>query len=213
MKIPKFRNTTRLVRWMNKNHHNERLTADREEVFFKTKKEEPYLVAHNLAQYCWRVGKVEERLENLLKAHSSAVIEYARMCWNRNLGEISKDLKDSLKGHSAALYNLAQLYDSRLEKELEDTFEHPNWAFQYAKDILRGRLPAHLESIFFKDARMASKYAFEVIRGFAPVRLPDDLHSFMIMQSFAHPDDHNIKIYMEASESDPNKMGNSSAVV
>lgn len=208
MKIPKFRNTTRLVRWMKKMGHIERLPRDREQVFFTTKKEDPNMVAHNLAQYCWVVGKIDENLESLLKANCSAVIEYARMCHHRGHGEISDDLKNSLKNNSGALYQLAEMYGKRLPKELEDCFDQPMWAFQYAKNVLCGRLPAHLENVFFKNTQYASRYAFEVIRGFAPVKLPDDLHSFMIMKSFENPDDDYIKEYMEASESDPNKIGN-----
>lgn len=208
MKIPKFRNTARLIRWMKKMGWSERLPPDREEVFFKTKKEEPHYVAANLANYCWIVGKVDERLEGLLKSHPTPVIEYARMCHHRGFGEISEDLKNSIKTYSSALYYLAELYGKRLPVELEDCFDDPRWAFQYSKEILRGRLPSHLESVFFKDTAYASRYAFEVIRGFAPVKLPDDLHSFMIMKSFENPDDDYIKEYMQASESDPNKIGN-----
>ena len=166
MKIPKFRNTTRLIRWMKRFGSPERLPADREEVFFKTKKEDPVLVAHNLCQYCWVVGKVDERLEGLLKAAPNCVVEYARMCFNRGFGEISDDLKNSLKPHSASLYHLADIYSKRLPKELEDCFDHPRWAFEYSKRVICGRLPSHLESVFFKDTQYASGYAFEVIRGF-----------------------------------------------
>ena len=208
MKIPKFRNTTRLLRFVKKYHAHKRLPRDREQVFFTSKKETPEFVAQTLSEYAWHSGKLEVDLENLLKASPSAVITYARAIRREDL-DISEDLEDALKGHSNQLYQLAQMRDKRLPTRLEDTIDKPYFALKYATDILHGRLPSHLETVFFKDARVASQYAFEVIRGFAPVRLPDDLHSFMIMQSFANPDNHHIKIYMEASESDPNKIGNS----
>lgn len=209
MRIPKFRNTTRLVKWMKRMDYWERLPSSHEEVFFTVKKEEGYVVAYNLTMYCWRVGKLEPRFENLLIGHPDSVIEYAKILKSKQLGEISEELKVSLKGVGRCLFQLAELYERRLPKELEDTMEDPAFAYRYAKDILCGRLPSHLEPVFFKNTTYASKYAFDVIRGFAPVKLPDDLHSFMIMKSFENPDDHNIKIYMQASESDPNKTGNS----
>lgn len=212
MRIPKFRNTTRLVRWVNKYQSGTRLPRDREQVFFTTKKELPELVASNLAEYCHHVGKIEPEFENLLKANPDAVLTYARIGIHHGF-EISEEIEDALKGHCSQLYSLAVSRGRRLPERLEDTINEPYWALQYATEVLKGRLPSHLESVFFKDARVASQYAFEVIRGFASVRLPDDLHSFMIMQSFAHPDDRHIKIYMEASESDPNKIGNTTKTV
>lgn len=212
MKIPKFRNTTRLLRFVNKYHTQNRLPRDREQVFFTTKKEPPEVVATNLSEYTWHAGKLEVEFENLLKASPEAVITYARVLHNREM-KISEDLEDALKGHSNQLYSLAQMREERLPARLEDTISDPYFALKYATDILHGRLPSHLEPVFFKSARFASQYAFEVIRGFAPVRLPDDLHSFMIMQSFSNPNDHYIKVYMEASESDPNKIGNSTKEV
>jgi hypothetical protein len=212
MRIPKFRNTTRLLRWVSKFHGGKRLPRDREQVFFTVKKEEPQQVAMNLAQYCCHFGKIEEEFENLLKACPDAVLTYARTANNMGF-EFSSDLEDSLKGKSSQLYSLACMRGCRLPARLEDTIEHPYFALHYATEVLKGRLPPHLETVFFKDARVASQYAFEVIRGFAPVRLPDELHSFMIMESFANPNDRNIKIYMEASESDPNKIGNSTREV
>jgi hypothetical protein len=70
-------------------------------------------------------------------------------------------------------------------------------------------VPVAFADVFLKDVHSATAYAFEVIRGFAPVKLPDTLHNFVIMESFKNPNDYQIKIYMKASESDPNKTGNS----
>lgn len=210
MKIPKFRNTTRLVKWVKKWHSGSRLPRDREQVFFTSKKESPELIAQNLADYSWNSTGLEAEFEKILVAHPPSVITYARRI-NQFNTRISEYLEDSLKGHTMQLYELACLYNQRVPTRLEDTIVDgsPYWALRYATEIIRGRLPLHLESVFFKDARIASQYAFQVIRGFASVRLPDDLHSFMIMKSFENPDDSHIKVYIEASESDPNKIGNS----
>lgn len=210
MKIPSFRNTSRLVKFVRKFHGGKRLPRDKEQVFFTTKKEVPAIVAKNLADYInMAAGRVEVEFENLLKADPESIIQYARHLHYAYNETISEDLEDALKGQSCQLYQLACLRQIRLHPRLEDTFSDPYWALKYATDVVKGRLPSHLEPVFFQSARFASEYAFDVIRGFAPVKLPDELHSFMIMQSYANPDDHHIKIYMQASESDPNKSGNS----
>jgi len=211
MKIPKFRNTSRLLKFVRKFHSGKRLPRDREQIFFTTKKESGNVVAKNLADYINFTfsGRMEVEFENLLKCDPDSVLTYAR-CLHYSLNErISDDLEDSLKGHSQHIYQLASLKGTRLDARVEDTISDPFWALKYATDVIKGRLPSHLESVFFKSARYASEYAFDVIRGFSPVKLPDDLHSFMIMQSYADPEDHYIKVYMQASESDPNKSGNS----
>ena len=209
LKIPKFRTATRLVAWMEQNGHRLnpcRLPEDREQVFFRTKKETPQELAACVASYAHRVGKLEPRFEELLKANHDSVISYVQAVRPREQ-EVSEDLIDSLAGDSRSLFRLGKEI-GRLPKHLEDTFGDPRFAFLYAKEVLRGRLPSHLEDVLFKDAYYAAKYAFDVIRGFAPVRLPDELHAFMVMKSFENPGDDNIRAYMEASESDPNRVGN-----
>jgi hypothetical protein len=217
MKIPKFRTTTRLLYWVKKNNHRERLSPDHEQVFFKVKKEDPVTVANNIASYSWYAGPVSKTefhasLEPLLKHNHHAIYDYARMLHNRHL-ELPEELENELSGDSRFLVNLATLRERRLPVHLEDTIDEPGWAYSYAKEVLHGRLPSHLEKVFFKNSRYASKYAFDIIRGFSSVRLPEDLHSFMIMKSFENPDDEDIKIYIKASESDPSKMNNSTEKV
>lgn len=211
--IPRFRTARRLVMWMERNWHafinagvETRLPPDREQVFFTTKKEKPEEVATCVARYAGWAGKLSPEIENLLRAHGDSLCSYIRGLASREQ-EIPQDLMDSLAGDSANLYRLSKDI-GRLPKHLEDTIDHPRWAFLYAKEVLRGRLPRGLEDVFFKDAYFAAKYAFEVIRGFAPVKLPEELHAFMIMKSFEEPDNEHIRTYMEASESDPDKVGN-----
>lgn len=207
MRVPKFRTTQRFANWLRRWGCADRsLTRPVEQVFFKSKEPEE-IIANNIVYYAAYVGKLEVEFENLIKKSDRAVLDYATVLW-RSKQKISEDLQDSLKGKTYNLVRLAQMYEERLPKHLEDSLENPAWALEYAKSVLKGRLPAHLEDIFFKDATVASRYAFQVIRGFAPVRLPEALHNFMIMESFKNPEDHSIKIYMEASESDPNKIGN-----
>jgi hypothetical protein len=215
IKIPKFRTTHRLVLWMKNNWvcihdydtNKARLPSDREEVFFKSKKESPSIIACNVSEYAFRTGKLEPRFEELLKCEPSAVLRYAKILHSRQ-EEVSEDLLNCFKGKNSQLFGWAQTI-GRLPSFLEDTFDDPKHCFFYAQQILRGRLPSQLEGVFFKDAFYASKYAFEVIRGFSSVRLPEELHNFMIMKSFEDPDNKYVKAYIEASENDPGRMGNS----
>lgn len=213
VKVPKFRSARRALEWLRKNRYNnqmDRLPPEREEVFFKDKSEPSTLAGHVLA-YSRYVGQpLGERFENLLRPNKGAVLHYIREMHQRG-NEVNHSLLEELKGSSNHLYNWACHTEQRLPKHLEDSMDEPLWVLKYAKDVLRGRLPEHLEKVFFKSAEYASQYAFEVIRGFSPIKLPDDLHAFMVMKSFETPNNRHIKEYMEACEDDPNKMGNHSS--
>lgn len=213
VKVPKFRSARRALDWLRKNRFStqlDRLPTDREEVFFKDKSDPFHLASHVLA-YSRYVGKpLGERFENLLKPNKGALLCYLREMDERG-NDMPQSLIDELKGCNTPLYHWAKYTEKRLPKHLEDSIDDPQCALDYATDVLRGRLPEHLEKVFFKSAEHASQYAFEVIRGFSPIKLPDDLHAFMVMKSFETPNNRFIKEYMEACEDDPNKMGNHSS--
>ena len=207
--IPKFRSAKRLVQWMDRNWAKVpgyRLPPDRESVFFSTKKDSPKEVAACVAKYAGWAGRLGAELEALLVHDRDSVVDYIPRVVGKGQ-EVSGFLMDSLAGDSRNLLRAAK-YVGRLPDHLERAISEPRYAFLYAKDVLRGRLPRHLEDVFFKDAFWAAKYAFEVIRGFASVRLPEELHTFMVMKSFQDPNNEYIRTYMEASESDPNRVGN-----
>lgn len=213
VKIPKFRNPRRLVDWVKKNRgvFKGRLPEEREQVFFKSKTE-PRTVATLVLQYYRYIsssieGPLPEKFENLLRPNHSALLCYLRDI-HSNGYNVDPSLLDELKGDSNHLLQWASYTETRLPKHLEDSIDDPDCMLRYSTDVLCGRLPEHLEKVFFKDAEAASQYAFQVIRGFAPIKLPDDLHTFMVMKSFEEPDNRYIKQYMEASEDDPNKTGN-----
>lgn len=214
VKIPKFRNTTRLIHWMRKNRRwdGKRLARNIENIFFTTKKENPYLVASNLSEYASMVGKLEPEFEELFKPNHSSIVSYCINMHNNDL-PVNQSLVDELKGDNANLFTYARCTGERLPKHLEDSLDCPRTCYKYAVEVLRGRLPEHLEPVFFKEATFAAKYAFDVIRGFAPVKLPDSLHNFMVMQNCLDPENEDIKTYIEAADSDPNKIGNSTEYV
>jgi hypothetical protein len=215
--VPKFRSCRRLVEWMSKHWHDfpaaglpSRLSPEREQVFFKSKESEGVKSAC-LAQYAGWAGKLSSELENLLRPHHEDLVTYLRSLHSRGI-ELDPSLMNELSGQSRQLYMLAKHY-GRLPEHLEKTFAEPRFAYLYAKEVLRGRLPLEVEQVFFKDTLFAAKYAFDVIRGFSSVRLPEALHAFMVMKSFESPNDSYIRSYIDASENDPDRVGNTTVKV
>lgn len=204
---PKFRSVRRLIAWMQSNWsrlEGRRLPSDVEQVFFRTKMDTPEDVAKCVARYSGFAGRLEAEFENLLKPSHDALVDYIANVE----GKVGLDLLSVLSGDSRNLYRAAKVI-GRLPESLESTIKEPRHAFLYAKEVLCGRLPAEMEQVFFGDPYHAAKYAFEVIRGFSPCKLPEALHSMMIMASFEDPENDHIKTYLQASESDPSKFGNS----
>jgi hypothetical protein len=210
IRIPKFRTCKRLVLWMEHNWNlmeERRLPAEYERVFLTSKKESASDIAACVARYSWWAGGLGKQIESLLVGHNDSITTYIRSLHSKEC-EIDPDLMSNLAGDSKNLYRVSRDI-GRLPKHLEDTIGDPKWAFMYAKEVLLGRLPRNLEDVFFKDTVYAAKYAFEVIRGFSPVKLPDELHAFMVMKSFEDPEDEDIRCYILASENSPDKIGNS----
>ena len=145
MQIPKFRKTSRLIKYVQFNGLNSRLPSDREEIFF-TAKEEPHTIASAVASYAGNVGQLDEKLENLLKIKDSPqvlgpIMHYAKVLRNRGVHSLPLHLEECLKG-----------YDHDM--------------LRYAKDVLRGRLPEYLENTF-ASAGVAVSYA-QSMRSYIP---------------------------------------------
>ena len=56
----------------------------------------------------------------------------------------------------------------------------PYYAYLYAKNIVKGRLPEKVEAAFVKDPQSAYLYAKEILKG----RLPDFVHNGLLLGSF-----------------------------
>jgi hypothetical protein len=148
----------------------------------------------------------EGHLHECLKGSPNAIVEH--MKWIRNSASaLPDDLRDSLVGDDDSLLEWAKLH-GRLPEHLERTLTKPKVCLEYATRVLRGRLPPEVESCLLNDHKAAISYAFNVIRGFAPCRLPEEIHASIVMKSFEHTDDGDIKKYIAACDSDPNRMGN-----
>lgn len=224
-KIPKFRKSIRISKWMNDNGHHERI-PEAEHLFFNTT-ESPREILKSLIAYSCMANywdsedkiPLPEELENLMHEKAKACIPETESPYDPHVHELFHYCKrnpekaqkfiDLFEGKCGRLVQWAQFTKKRLPQHLEDSLSDPEELLTYAKEVIRGRLPEHLENVFFKDVHLATEYAFDVIRGFAPVRLPDALHNFVLMQSYAEPDDHSIKTYIKAAENNPNKTGNS----
>lgn len=205
----KFRKTSRLVTWLDsregrklrwdKRDNGEdsfRLSEEAESVFFKSK-ECPKTIATNVARYARFAGRLPREFEQLLKPSKQAITNYMINVVERPYGDETIDLVNELLGSSNHLVSLA-ISKGRLPEHLELSISDPEYALNYAERVLKGRLPSALEELFFQDADLASRYALDVIRGFAPCRLPDALHSFMVMKSFEETDNPRIKEYITA---------------
>lgn len=298
---PKFRTVGRLTDWVRRRRIAVRLSPDREQVFFKTAKDDPKSAATHLVKYAEWVGPLDAGLENLLRADPACVMAYGEVIARRfvklpdhlhsclagnyqllirlvrhlsgtnaacmssrlspelegtifddlkypdlqacekarasraasyaeHVGKLDKSMEDiicgnadqilkyasvlkrvgqtlpqemmlRLSGNSSSLYNLARNHiGGRLPSELEDSMDDPESLYNYAKNVVKGRLPEHLELVFLKDHRHALRYAFDVVRAFASVRLPDELHAMLILKSYENPNDMDIKHYVRETE-------------
>lgn len=69
----------------------------------------------------------------------------------------------------------------------------PYYAYLYARNVLRGRLPASLEADFVHDPQSAFLYARDILEG----RLPDPVHNGLMMYSFGRKDGGWLARYLE----------------
>lgn len=170
-----------------------------QKIFHQNTKHCPSSMARFVYNYFDVVGKLDLEMELMLLGSVDLTFNYVSKLRRANK-EVNPKLYDAMAGNNDALLKLARMEGKRLPKHLEDTLNDPPTCLTYAKEILKGRLPEHLEMVFLKDYRYAYRYAFDVIRGFATVQLPGELHSLMLMKSFENPNDHQIKEYISACE-------------
>lgn len=153
-----------------------------------------------IIRYAQSVGELDEDMCRFLCADHSRVLRYAGILKNRGLS-LPRWMMDEMKGDSHSLLHLAIHHlKERLPTPLEDSITDPMSLLSYSKHVLRARLPRHLELCLLSDHKIACQYAFEVVRGFAEVRLADELHSMIVMKSFENPEDQLVKNYVMETE-------------
>ena len=158
-----------------------------------------------LSDYANNVGPLPSNLEDIIAESPDAVAQYIYVL-KVNFREVPERLLRVLVGHDRHFGKLAQALGSRLPSYLEESISDPNLALNYAKTWVRGRLPEVVEQrAFMSDPRMAVRYAFEVVRGFANVRLPDALHNAVILHG---GDESDIRKYvLEVDRCSENSTG------
>lgn len=150
-----------------------------------------------LADYASRVGPLEPHLEDLILQDGDAVMKYIDTLQDHQR-EISDRYLRALVGRDGHFVKLATQYlNRRLPDYLEESISSPEVALNYARHVVKGRLPAKVEEALQRDHRCAVKYAFEVIRGMSDPRLPDSIHAFVVMKSFENPNDGEIRRYIQ----------------
>lgn len=153
-----------------------------------------------LISYADMVGPLGEGLERRIAMDHGYLLRYFQIL-ERNKVEIPKWMIDELKGDSISLYQLAHRHiRGRLPQYLEETMDDPSCLYEYAKNVLKGRLPEKMELLFLKNHNWAIRYAFDVVRAFSSVRLPEELHAMLILKSYENPDDQYIKNYFKEVE-------------
>jgi hypothetical protein len=179
---------------------------EQEQKVFFSNKLSPEKTAEWVAKYANHVGVLPQEFKELLKADNDSILQYQSFLAAKNL-PLDDDLRDCLAGDDKNLFKYAQNTRKRLPQHLEETLKNPQVLLSYARNIVQGRLPEELENHFASDLQAASNYAFEIIRGYASVRLPDVVHSAMILTNSANPNDYNIKRYVKECERDTTVPG------
>lgn len=93
----------------------------------------------------------------------------------------------------AALYEKAFDAKSRLDPSEEKLMlKKPQWAYLYARYILKDRWPAKEEKIFYKDTKYAYLYSC-----FVGSSVSEDIERFMISEGLQNQDDSFVKKFFD----------------
>lgn len=191
-----------------KNGESERIVEQEQAVFFNESVPREDMAVF-VARYAEIIKHLPSELKDLLKANNDAILQYAQFLSRSNKGPLDDDLLDNLAGDDDRIYKYAYHHNNkkRVPARLEKTLSNPNTILAYAKHIVNGRLPEEIENHLAKDFRVAAQYAFEVIRAYSSVKLPDVVHSAMYMYSTSSPDDYHIKRYFNECDKDTTVSG------
>jgi len=153
----------------------------------------------SVAVYSEHVGILPAGMESRLVGCPSSIIKYFKIL-GRNMQQPPECLLKALAGHDSTYIEVSRHLGGRIPKYLEDTITTPSVALWYATNVLKGRLPSHIEEVLLGDADCAAGYAFDVVRAYSSPRLPDILHNSLLMRSYADPDNQLIRRYVKEVE-------------
>jgi len=92
------------------------------------------------------------------------------------------------------IMEVVAMIDAATRKRLRD---RPYYAYLYARNVMKCRLPAKLEEVFVRDPRSAYLYAKHVMKG----RLPDFVHNGLILSNIENKDDQKfLQMYLNELE-------------
>lgn len=149
--------------------------------------------ANLLPQYAESVGVLESHLEERI-SEPAQIYRYVKVLCNSDK-PIPEFLLRGLVGYDTCFTELAHKMKRRLPDYLEESIRDPHVALNYARSILRGRLPEKVEQVLGLNPDVAARYAFEVVRAYANPRLPDYLHN-SVMLAGSGSNNQEIKRYL-----------------
>ena len=134
----------------------------------------------SMSRYADNVGVLPEEFEELIYSDPQATMNYLNVLGN-SMRPVPERALRAMVGHDGFFVKLAQTMGRRLPDYLEESIRTPEVALNYARYVVRGRLPESVEEVLTGDPRMAVRYAFEVVRGFASPMLPPAVHASVVM--------------------------------
>lgn len=150
------------------------------------------VVVNWIISYRLAVGEITPRMQNIiverLKDHVGSrydwgverALKYSSLCNN----EIPEELERALWSNEYSAFKYAMQSGKRippdLEPEILSKFFDEDEVVSYSKKMFGGRLPPELERLLADMPEAALGYAREIMIG----RLPEELHTAMIMKSF-----------------------------
>lgn len=140
-----------------------------------------------MASYAGEVGVLPDHLADVVLGDDCAVVRYIKIL-KMHFKEVPERFLRDLAGHDRHFVSLAQDI-GRLPSYLEESIRDPGVALNYARYIIKGRLPEEVEvRVFHSSPRLAVRYGYEVIRGYASVRLPEPLHIALVLHPEQDPE-------------------------
>jgi len=130
------------------------------------------------ADRCWKFLKkhgfrrLPERTEDVFLKDVSLAIDYAQRIHSRLPPKFEREI---MLSPSYSLTYLQNVINAPLEIFEESLSKDADILVQYAKTILCGPLPEHLENCLIGHPHACFEYAWQILDG----RLPESLHNFM----------------------------------
>lgn len=159
-----------------------------------------------MASYACEVGVLPDHLADVVLGDDCAVVRYIKVL-KLHFKEVPERFLRDLVGHDRHFVGLAQDI-GRLPSYLEESIRDPKVALDYAKYIIKGPLPESVAvAAFIGSHRMMVRYAYDVIRGFASVRLPEPLHIALMLHPEQDPEIRRYIVEVERTSEKPDGEG------